>query len=72
MITNAVQSTTQCVSTLMVIIPGYLEWSHIDHGKISSPIHNCTGDAKDLRGDKTNKIATSRSLYQTHLNLILC
>ena len=26
----------------MVIIPGYLEWTHIYHGKVRSPIHNCT------------------------------
>ena len=44
MLANAGQSTPQCVSKYMVVIPSYLEWPQIYQGKIRSPIHNCTGE----------------------------
>ena len=42
MVANAGQSTPQYVSKYMVGIPGYLEYPQLYHGKIRSPIRNCT------------------------------
>ena len=46
MVTNAEQSTQQCVGNSMVVILGYLEWPQIYHGNIRSPIYNCTGECQ--------------------------